>query len=217
MKIDEFKATSGKPKRSMKRSVKRALIGICLVFPVIAVLAPFPGCGLIYSITDPLRGHPHRAHGTQPEKFLGMWMQENPVEYGFRAASFILLDDSNIADGPGMSFRRWHVEGDTFYGDYMSRCGNCYAGNRTAEYRYEFDSPDRMRLAHIEGTYNLRYSGWYKRTDITEELLGQLIEMREDRDKRSDPLYMQAHWALLSIEDAGRRGLDVPDTSFRQD
>ncbi|MCH7904193.1 MAG: hypothetical protein IH944_06450 [Armatimonadetes bacterium] len=142
-----------------KRLIKRLAVTACVAVPALFVLAPFPGMGMIYSIVDPLRGHPHRPHGTQPNNFVGMWMQEEPEMYGFRASAFILESDSQVADGPGMSFRRWHVDKGSFFVDHMSRCGNCFAGNQTGRYDYEFDGDDRMKLTHVKGSYDLRYKG----------------------------------------------------------
>ena len=202
-------------KPEKKRFYKKVVITAVVAVPLLwFILAPFPGMAMIYSITDPLRGHPHRPHGNQPGEFVGMWMQEEPEEYGFRATAFILLGDSNVANGGGMSSLRWHVEGDTFFGDYMSRCGNCYAGNLTGKYEYEFDGPDRLKLTHVDETFNLKYSGWYRRTEITEELVTELEELEKlGREAKSS----QALWALLAIESARHRGVDVPETSFRRD
>ncbi len=195
-----------------KRSYKPAVITGIIAFPFLwFILAPFPGLGLIYSITDPLRGHPHGPHGKQPEEFVGMWMQEEPEEFGFRASAFFLMGDSTVADGPGMSFENWHVKKGTFYVDYMSRCGNGYAGNQTGKYEYEFDGADRMKLTHVIGTYDMDYSGWYQRVEVTDEFVREMEELEQSGH---DAAASQARWAVFSIEDARHRGVDVPETNL---
>lgn len=181
-----------------KRKIVRTVVTIVITLPILwFILMPFPGMGLIFAIIDPLRGHPHGPHGTQPEKFVGMWIQEEPEMYGFRSSAFILMDNSRVADGPGMSFRHWHVDNDRFFVDYMSRCGNCYAGNQTGEYEYEFDGSDRMKITHVEGTFNLRYKGWYRRVEVTDEFVRKMEELEKSD---YDAIGSQARWALFAIE-----------------
>ncbi|HXH60755.1 MAG TPA: hypothetical protein VNI20_05295, partial [Fimbriimonadaceae bacterium] len=67
--MDGANATkSGKVIVTASRLFLVALVSIVLLY----FLAPWPGLGMIYSITDPLRGHPDSRHGTQPSKFVGL-------------------------------------------------------------------------------------------------------------------------------------------------
>lgn len=180
-----------------ERFLKRAAVTSVIAVPFLwFVLAPWPGLGLIYSITDPLHGHPSRAHGTQPAEFVGMWMQEEPEQYRMRSSAFILMPSSDVADMPVMAYRRWHFDDGLLNIDQWSRCGNCYMGVINGKFRVAFDGGDRMKLTYVGG-YDHDYSGWYRRADFNDDLRAEMEAQRESVDEIES---MQARGALFAIE-----------------
>lgn len=180
-----------------ERFLKRAAVTSVIAVPFLwYFLAPWPGLGLIYSITDPLHGHPSGAHGTQPAEFVGMWLQEEPEQYRMRSSAFVLMPSSDVADMPGMSYRRWHFDDGLLNIDQWSRCGNCYMGVINGKFRVEFDGSDRMKLSHVDG-HDHDYEGWYRRVEVTDELTAAMEEHKLAEDEL---LAMQARGALFAIE-----------------
>lgn len=179
------------------RFLKRTAIVSIVAAPFLwFVLAPFPGLGLIYSITDPLRGHPHSKHGTQPTKFVGLWVQEVTKEFGSKEKAFFLMDNWDVADIPSTSQRTWHYDDGRLVIDSVSGCGNCYSGIVTGEYTVTFDGADRMELTHVDG-HDHHYFGWYRRVEITDALREAIEQqMRSESDLEA----RQAKMVMFAIE-----------------
>jgi hypothetical protein len=181
-----------------ERFLKRAAVTSVIAVPLLwFVLAPFPGLGLIYSITDPLRGHPHSKHGTQPSEYVGLWVKENPVEFGFISNAISLLADGHIGQQTGTSRLSWHFDDSLFSLDRVSGCGNCYRGVLTSDFKVEFDGKDRIKLTPVE-SYSLRdIEGWYQRMDMTQDLRDRMTEQAKHDD---DAISAQARAILRAFE-----------------
>ena len=183
---------------SRKRFLKRAVVTSVIAVPLLwLVLAPFPGLGMIFLITDALRGHPHSKHGTQPSKFVGFWVREQPVEFGFSSEAFFLMQDSTVATTPGLARRSWHFDSDVLSLDYVSLCGNCYAGVRTSDFTVQFDGPDRLQLTPVHAMRETGVHGWYRRTEITDELKKVMNKLLE---KEYSTEASHGHSVLRAIE-----------------
>jgi hypothetical protein len=150
----------------------------CLWF----ILAPFPGMGLVYSITDPLRGHPNRPHGSHSAALLGLWVKDGPIDFGYFANALALSPNGKFSRTTGMSRYSWHNDDSRLYLDYVSGCGNCYAGVVTREYRIEFDGSDRIRLTPVSTGRVNDVEGWYTRTEVTDELVAKMESLKDVED-----------------------------------
>ncbi len=182
--------------RKRARWILFTVIGVpCLLF----VLAPFPGMAMIYAITDPLRGHPSWEHGEHPAEFEGLWVNEEPVDFGFDH-NVISFSPGGQMPNYGMTRRKWHADRETLYIDGVSGCGNCYRGVRTQTLEVEFDGADRMRLTRREPSRDDRgIGGWYVRTPITDDLKQRMTLQAEVDDYA---LSSQARSILRVIEDS---------------
>ena len=181
-----------------KRLIKRAAVTSVIAVPLLwFVFAPFPGLGMIYSITDPLRGHPHSKHGTQPSGFVGLWVKENPVEFGLISNAIALLADGHIGQHTGTSRYTWHFDESLFSLDKVSGCGNCFRGVVTSEFIVEFDGKDRMKLTPASSYSQRDIEGWYRRMDMTQELHEKMTEQAKLDDYA---LSSQARAILIAFE-----------------
>lgn len=147
------------------------------------VLAPFPlGMGMIYPITDTLRGHPQSPHGTQPKNLVGFWMREESKKYDFLGTAFYLMPDGRFAGNGGMTSRRWHFDDDVLFVDAVSRCGNCFAGNVTSTHSIKFDGPDRLHIVKKDGNVERGIAGNYRRVKITDALKAEMTRLGQSKD-----------------------------------
>lgn len=147
------------------------------------VLAPFPlGMGMIYGITDTLRGHPQSAHGTMPKNLVGFWMREESDKPFAHPPAFYLMPDGRLAGIGGMTSRRWHFDDKTLFVDAVSHCGNCYAGNVTSAHSISFDGPDRMLIVQKNGDKERGIMGHYRRVENTDALRAEMTLLKESDD-----------------------------------
>lgn len=145
---------------------------------------PFPyGCGLAYPIMDNLRGHPDRPHGNQPRQFVGLWVRDESVIFDFQGQAFYLLPDGRVAGMQGMTVRRWHVDKDRFFVDSVSRCGNCYRGNVTAEYNVAFKGPSEMVVKNRDASVTRGIMGTYHKVSITDALRSDLNRRKDSKNE----------------------------------
>lgn len=146
-------------------------------------LAPFPvGLGMIYPITDRLRGHPEGPHGSHPERFAGMWIRDEVVEFDFLGQAFDMMPDGRFVGMIGLTQRRWHFDDGRLFVDSVSRCGNCYRGNVTSEYSVRFDGPDRMVVANRDKTATRGIAGSYRRVEIDDALRSDMERLTNSTD-----------------------------------
>lgn len=165
------------------------------------VLVPFPiGMGMIYPIRDVLRGHPEGAHGTQPERFVGLWIREEAVRFDFQGQAFYLMPNGLVAGLNGMSSRRWHYDNNKFFTDTVSRCGNCYAGNITSAFKIEFRGNDEMVATNLDKETTRGIGGRYRRVEITDALK---VEMKSLSDSEDENLNSKGRNVLRVIEAVG--------------
>jgi hypothetical protein len=136
--------------------------------------APFPGLGLGSNIRDILRGHPGWAHGSHPQKFVGLWIRDDLVRHDFRGQAFYLLADGRVAGMAGMTERRWHYDDDRLFIDSVSRCGNCYDGQHTAEHAVTFSGADKMTAINADKSATRGIMGTYNRVEITDTLKSKM-------------------------------------------
>lgn len=170
------------------------ILGLGLVF---FLLAPFLGAAMIYTITDAMRGHPHTDHGTRPPEFVGMWIQEQPVQNAYREWAFFLMEDSTVANLGGTSKENWHYDDGRLSIDRVSRCGNCYSGIMTTDFLVEFDGLDRMRLTPADDKKRSKRIGWYRRVPVDAALRAEMEVRVNDHDEL---LASQARTVLRAIE-----------------
>jgi hypothetical protein len=162
-----------------------------------AALAPFPGCGLMYPIRDTLRGHPQGPHGTQPKNLVGFWIREESVMYDFLGQAFYLMPDGRFAGMRGMTVRRWHFDDDRLFIDSVSRCGNCYRGNVTAEHTIRFVGAEQLVVTNRDENAKRGVGGKYRRVEIDDALRSEMSRLSESTD---DGESFKARTVLRAIE-----------------
>jgi hypothetical protein len=162
-------------------------------------LAPFPGMGLIYAITDPLRGHPLGRHGNQPEQFVGLWVRDRSVMYDFVGQAFCLLPDGRLAGMTGMTERRWHFDNDRLFIDAVSHCGNCFRGNVTTECKAKFVSADQMVVTNTDESANRGIGGTYRRLPVDASLKSKMAILSKSPD---ESISFRARMVLQACERA---------------
>lgn len=162
-------------------------------------LGPFPGLGMIYRITDSLRGHPQGPHGTQPARFTGLWVRDESVLYDFLGQAFYLMPDGRFAGMRGMTERRWHFDANRLFIDAVSRCGNCYAGNVTTELKIVFKGDDEMTVIDGSVISQRGIVGRYRRFEITDHLRLDLTLLAESTDEEES---FKARCVLRAIKDS---------------
>ncbi len=197
--VEEVTQESGGRAKRIAKSVVVSGFALPLLW---FLLAPFPGMALIYSITDPLRGHPESKHGTNPKSFIGLWVKEEPVEFGFTSNSLAFVEDGSFARRSGTSRRSWHYDDSRLSFDRVSGCGNCYRGVVTSDFSVEFEGNDRMKLTQVANGYERDVKGWYRRTKITEELKTRMTLQAKLEDYT---LMSQATSILDAIEQLSKR------------
>lgn len=167
--------------------------------PLLCVgFGPFPyGCGLGYPILDRLRGHPDEPHGTQPPSFVGLWVHDQPIPFDFQGQAFYLLPDGRVAGMQGMTVRRWHFDKDRFFVDSVSRCGNCYRGNVTAEYNVAFKGPSEIFVTNRDVSVTRGIRGTYHKVTITDSLRSDL---NRRKDSKNESESFKARHVLRVIE-----------------
>lgn len=147
------------------------------------VLVPFPiGICMIFPIVDTLRGHPEGPHGTQPAKFVGLWINEKAVKYDFRGQAFYLMSDGRLAGMNGMTSRRWHFDDGSLFVDAVSHCGNCYQGNVTSSYSVHFKDENHLTISNRDPNVSRGIGGHYERVDITAALKSEYEAMANSQD-----------------------------------
>jgi hypothetical protein len=161
-------------------------------------LAPFPfGFGMIYAITDSLRGHPIRPHGSQPQNFVGLWVREESVMFDFVGQAFYLLPDGRFAATGGMTQRRWHFDNNRLFIDSVSRCGNCYRGNVTTYYSVQFVGTDQLIVTNLNEHTKRGVAGKYRRHEVTDTLKSEFSRLEESKDEGES---FKARSVLRAIE-----------------
>lgn len=171
------------------------IVGVPLVC---FALAPFPiGCGMIYPISDNLRGHPQKPHGAQPQHFVGLWIREESVMYDFLGQAFYLMPDGRFAGMQGMTVRRWHFDDECLFIDSVSRCVNCYQGNVTTEHTTKFNGADQLYITNRNENTTRGLAGNYLRVEITNELKSDLSLQAESKDEGES---FKARCVLRAIE-----------------
>lgn len=160
-------------------------------------LAPFPGCGMIYPITDNLRGHPERRHGTQPQNLVGFWVRDESVMYDFLGQAFYLMPDGRFAGMQGMTVRRWHFDDNLLSVDSVSRCGNCYRGNVTTEYSVRLVDGDQMFVTNRDKNANRGISGKYRRVEVNSALQSAMSRLQDSPNEGES---FKARMVLKAIE-----------------
>jgi hypothetical protein len=162
------------------------------------VLLPFPiGCGLIYPIRDVLRGHPAGTHGSQPQKFVGLWIRDETVEFDFLGQAFYLMPDGRLAGLTGMTERRWHFDNNCLFVDSVSRCGNCYSGNVTTEHTISFSGEGKMFVTNKNKAAKRGIAGNYRRAEITGDLKAEMSRL--SRSANDDESF-RARMVLRAVE-----------------
>ncbi len=147
-------------------------------FLLLPIIEPY-----FYAIRDQLRGHPQGAHGTHPQKFVGLWVREETVMYDYRGQAFYLMPDGKIAGTQGMTFRRWHFDNNTFFLDSWPGCGNAFRGVETTERTAEFSGPDTLLITDKTGATERGVVGKYRRFKITEALKSELGLLRKSENE----------------------------------
>jgi hypothetical protein len=178
-------------------------VAYCVVGLPVAyfILGPFPGMGCGFPIVDALQGHPARKHGTHPKDFLGLWIKEEPVEFGHVANSLYFLANGEFARTNGTLRRTWHYDEEVLYLDHVSGCGNCYRGVVTEKVTVYRQGNTRMRLVPWKDQgYSREIEGWYRRTDVTRELYEKMAIQSETSDYA---LSSQGRSVIDAIEHAG--------------
>lgn len=161
-------------------------------------LAPFPfGLGMVYPIRDHLRGHPEGPHGTRLQKFVGLWVRDQAVEFDFVGQAFFLLADGRFAGIPGMTARRWHFDNNCLFIDSVSRCGNCYRGNVTTEYSANFLGVDQLFVMNKDKSAKNGIGGMYRRVEVTNAYRSQLNRLRRSVDNDEN---FKARVTLAAVE-----------------
>lgn len=160
--------------------------------------APFPGLGFGSNIRDILRGHPGWAHGSHPQKFVGLWIREEFVKHDFQGQAFYLMVNGRVAGRTGMTMRSWHFDRNTLFVDSFSTCGNCYAGNLTTAHTIMFTAPDQMVAASKDASAKRGITGTYRRVEITDALKTEMKRL-VNADKYLDEWY-KARAILGAIE-----------------
>jgi hypothetical protein len=146
--------------------------------------APLPiGLGMMYPITDALRGHPVGPHGAQPKNLVGLWVREESVMYDFVGQAFYLMPDGRLAGMSGMTTRRWHFDEGRLFVDSVSRCGNCYRGNVTAEYTIRFSGPDQLLVNNTDKNGRRGIAGKYRRVGVTGALKSRMSRLAKATDE----------------------------------
>ncbi len=171
--------------QSRRRWVQRGKIFAVVGLPTLLVLAFFSLFGLgpfVYPITDALRGHPHGRHGTQPLKFIGLWVRDETVEYDSFGQAFYLTSDGRFAGSMGMTERRWHFDKGHFYVDSISHCGNCNHGNITTEASVTFTDADHMTLSSKDTVEGRGLVGHYRRVQITPDYTALVAKQMDSED-----------------------------------
>jgi len=157
------------------------IIGVPLIC---FALIPFPiGCGMIYPITDRLRGHPEGPHGSHPQRFAGLWIRDESVEFDFLGQAFYLMPDGRFAGMPGMTQRRWHFDDGCLFIDSVSRCGNCYQGNVTTEHMVTFNGATKMLVSNKDKNATRGIAGTYRRVEIDAALKANMNLLKESPDE----------------------------------
>lgn len=163
---------------------------------LVGALAPFPGLGLIYAITDRLRGHPEGQHGTQPQNLAGLWIRRETVMYDFAGQSFFLSPDGKVLGFYGMTRRHWHYDNDRLFIDAVSGCGNCYRGNVTSEHKIQLLGPDQLLVTRENGG-DRGVAGVYTRVQIDDALKSRMSRLAESQDENER---FNARMVLKAIE-----------------
>ncbi|MEQ1932537.1 MAG: hypothetical protein ABL962_01470 [Fimbriimonadaceae bacterium] len=160
---------------------------LILGVPVLGfALAPLPGLGLVFPIRDMAFGHPQWAHGSQPPKFVGLWVRDELVKHDFRGKAFYLLPDGRVAGMAGMTRRHWHFDNNTLFIDSVSMCGNCYAGNYTEAHTITFKSADELVAANKDKSEKRGITGTYRRFEITDALKAEVKRVQASDKYKSD-------------------------------
>jgi len=167
--------------------------------PLVAfALAPFPiGCAMIYRITDTLRGHSERPHGTQPRNLVGLWIRKKAVMYDSLGEAFYLMPDGRVAGRAGMTRRYWHFDEGHLFIDSVSTCGNCYRGTITKEHTIRFLGPDRLAIAGRDKGSNREMGGEYARVSVNEDLKAR---MRRLQNSENEEEWFKARVVLQTVE-----------------
>ncbi|MEQ1823776.1 MAG: hypothetical protein ABL949_14810 [Fimbriimonadaceae bacterium] len=167
-------------------------------------LAPFPfGMGMMFVVWDTVRGHPQWSHGSQPSKFVGLWVRDELVKHDFRGQAFYLLADGRVAGMAGMTRRHWHFDNNTLFVDSVSMCGNCYSGNLTTAHTIAFKGTDQLAAANKDTSAKRGITGTYRRIEITPALKAELNIVRTSEKYKSDELedeWYRARYVLEAIE-----------------
>lgn len=161
-------------------------------FLLLPIIEPY-----FYAIRDHLRGHPKGAHGTHPQKFVGLWVREETVMYDYRGQAFYLMPDGKIAGTEGMTFLRWHFDNNIFFLDSWSGCGNGYMGVQTTERTAEFSGRDALLISDKSGGAKKGVLGKYRRVKITEALKSELDLLQKSENEEES---FRARCTLSAIE-----------------
>lgn len=172
------------------------IVGVPLLWFALAPFSLF-GCGMIYPIVDTLRGHPEGAHGSHPPKFAGLWIRDESIEFDFVGQAFYLLPDGRFAGMTGMTERRWHFDDGRLFIDSVSRCGNCYQGNLTAEHTVRFEGADVLFVTNARKAATRGIMGRYRRFKVDEDLKSRLTHLAKATD---EPKSFRGRMALTAIE-----------------
>jgi hypothetical protein len=172
------------------------IVGVPLLWFVLAPFSLF-GCGMIYPIMDTLRGHPQGAHGSHPQKFAGLWIRDEYVEFDFLGQAFYLLPEGRFAGMMGMTERRWHFDDNCLFIDAVSRCGNCYAGNVTTEHTIRFDGADQLLVTNKDKNATRGIAGRYRRVEIDAALKKEMTQRAKSTD---DEQSFKARMVLQAID-----------------
>lgn len=188
-------ATVSQPKTWLSRNKMVFIVGVPLLC---CTLAPFPiGCGLIYPITDTVRGHPQGRHGQQPQKLVGLWIRNETVMNDFLGQAFFLMPDGRLAGMSGLTETRWHFDDNRLFIDAVSRCGNCYRGNITTKHGIRFVGADQLVIRKIGKSTQMGVAGHYRRAEINDALKSEMSRMK---DSASDEESYKARSVLRAIE-----------------
>ncbi len=152
------------------------------------------GLGLL--MWDTLRGHPKWRHGTQPTKFVGLWVRDGAATSPNVAQAFYVMPDRILADLDGLRQRLWHCENSRLFIDTYSLCGNAYPGTTTSEYSTKFVGPDQLLIENRENKVRDPFAGRYRRWEITDQLRSYLLLLQDSKD---DAASIKAYRILKTI------------------
>ena len=117
------------------------------------------------------------------------------------------MPDGYVAQNGGMTERRWHFDRDRLFIDAVSRCGNCYQGNVTSEFKTKFVGHNQLTITSTGKVSERGIGGVYRRIPITATLKNEMSLLSKSDNYAEFSKAVTVLNAIETFEKASNRSL----------